>query len=179
MVAMKFKKPKAPDSQTQSGLIVGTGGISRFSKIKLPKLSKKKVLLVAGGLVLSVGIISIYYFNKRGADNRVQTVICNEKVDSTSMEQAVNKMQQQTGFDRDPSCLYVLVNYYISRGDPENARKYFENFETFYSPGEKLRTAPTTGRKDPSVLKTQIEFLEAQNRQTLENAGQNGPLWTE
>jgi hypothetical protein len=178
MVAMKFKRPKASETQKPDGLIVGTGGLSRYPKISLPKLSKKQVLIaLVAVVVIGLGLLVILSMRKPADTSR--TVVCTERVADAAIEQAVTEMQQKEGFDRDPSCLYVLVNYYIARGDPENARKYFDKFEAIYNTGEVLKTAPITGRKDPIVLKTQIEFLETRSEQTRKNAEKNGPLWTE
>ncbi len=162
---MKNKRKQGVPTGDETGVVVShvKSGLSlkslRVSKDRLPV-----VLLIVAALIAVIG--GGAYFLTRP---RITTLSeCKTMPEADRHAATVERIQQQDGYDRDPNCLYILTEYYLSIGDSLNSRKYFDKFERVYA-GKGLMLKSKQALRDPESLQDGVEMLERQREEAIKN----------
>lgn len=173
----RHKQPKnqsaAAGTNSTNPVVIGTGG--RVWPRKLKKfLASRYIALFAVYLivvtVLAVGAATIHTRNKHQTEKQNQqrqeilaTAAPNLiNADPRKLDQTVERIKQQPNWETNPNYLYILLTYYISLSDAQNARLYYGKLVAVYDP--KVGFDPTiVGTTIPmSDLERTVKFLEEQ-----------------
>ncbi len=175
MKAGKKKSKKIAD-RTNSQVVVGR--LDRFARFKSFRPRKNAMVVMLSAifiLALLVGVITWRHQVSQERANRAKQAE-QQRTDLLSrgiaalddksgpqldkLEQVVNEIQAQKDYDKDPSYLYMVLNYYIQKSNAEESKKYLDKLgkvyhnENDYSPvlrGKTLRI---------DSLRQTVEYLQ-------------------
>lgn len=87
----------------------------------------------------------------------------------TNESQLAVKIKNIKGYNKDPNCLYFLVNYYLSKGDPNNASTYLKELEKVYNPKQGF-SGMFVQSLSLSTLKDEVNTLQQSFTQAQTNS---------
>lgn len=124
------KKPIPEDNAELAGAMVG----------KKPVGKRKSVLLLIGGILVLVIIGSAIYISQNssssGCTQNGQSPLYTDaanalnNTDVKPLEKVVKRILKQDNFEKDYSCLYPVVAYYIRSNDAAKSEEYFSAFKS-------------------------------------------------
>lgn len=179
---MKAFIKKRSGSNGGGALVAGSSmpGVARNkSKLPLVVLGVLVLIMVVGGAVWYK-----HHADKKTATNDLSAQCANMyangflevkgqalvPVGPSKIKPMVDKIKLLKGYDANPNCLYVLTTYYISISDSANARLYYDKLNAVYKPSVGYYSSINLFAKKPSVLKTEVEFVEQQAAALKKNA---------
>ena len=140
-------------------------------------LRKRKFWLYSLVLIIIVsGIIFYFVWHSRQSSTvavcttRSNSIILQQAGEAiiasnvAGQQQAVEKIQKLPNYQKDPNCLYVVVNYYISKGDTQNSSQYFAKLQSVYNPKQgfsKIFVIP----KSIATLQSNITVMKLQAKE--------------
>lgn len=114
---------------------------------KVCKVSCIKVIVVLIVLLMIV-LILIFVLNNQ-SNNSPTTQVCSDSANRSLLSTdakyiisnnfvgqgvLVHKIQKLAGYQNDPNCLYVIVNYYINTSNVNKAMIYYNKLKKIYDP---------------------------------------------
>ena len=87
---------------------------------------------------------------------------------SGSLKVVVDNMKIMKNSEKDPSCLYAQVTYYLNIGDTPNAKIYFDKLKKVYNP-KKGFVKTLRVSNDLSVLEAKVVYAEKLYSESLKN----------
>lgn len=174
----KLKKPSK---------VVVSGDIKR-SGLRLPKLSKKILVIglaCLGGLVFIVLTVALTRSVLNNKDDSVQRMaVCTTKASNNIAVEAsrflppsqykqlkvVNdKIQKLPNYEKDPNCLFPIVQYYVYTNDEKNAKLYYNKLVLVYDSKTGFDKYYTAYAKNLDDVKKSIDNVVAYNQQAQKN----------
>lgn len=91
-----------------------------------------------------------------------KAVVAAESGQQKQQQQVVNDIRQKPNFDKDPNCLYTLLNYYIGISDAVDAKEYLNKFKSTYNEQIPLNKILVVGFSNSSIqtMEATVQFLE-------------------
>ena len=99
-------------------------------------------------------------------DNSVAILVPLDLSKSLELDEHTQKIISFDEYDKDPNCLYVVMQNYVFKGDLENAVSTFAQFESIYGDGslyasDKFENDIETLRSSVEVYKEQLELIKS------------------
>lgn len=140
-------------------------------------------------ILMGVAIWAMFYRpdasdnNKDDSGNVAASSICSKSViteanvplansDQVALTPVVDKIKKLKGFDTDPNCLYVVLQYDLATGDAAASRNDLNKYEKVYDPVVGLSDAFTVSIIPLEALRENVAFLE----QSAKDGEQNEQL---
>jgi hypothetical protein len=81
----------------------------------------------------------------------------------------VDKVSALKDYDRDPNCLYIVLQYSIAAGDAVASSKYMSEFDQVYDPVAGFSDAFTASVMPATALRKNVAFLVQNAKQDQDN----------
>lgn len=150
------------------------------------KKNLKPLIIVAivAVLLLAIGVFAVVSRNGSKQNDQSQNVtrktVCSNEIiteagplitegSGSQLTAVAKKVMALPEFDRDPNCLYIVVNSYVNVSDAANGRKYYDKLKVVYDPQAGYSRSFGDTLITPEGLKKNIEYLEAQAKRLKEN----------
>ncbi len=148
--------------------------VEKKAKGKMPK----RMIVVTSVIVLMLLVSGWFFWQHRSAKNanapKCSVAILKEAAPNlgaekvTQLQKTADKIKKIKGYDTDPNCLYVVLNYSINNGDAGAASDQFKQLQAVYS--DKTGFNSSLGfTKSLSLLKSDIAYLVHGQKQAEQN----------
>jgi hypothetical protein len=172
---MSESKPKGGHD---AKLVVVSGGPSSPNKKKFRSIG----LILTCVLLIVIGLVIFRYFKDKNVTS--SSTVCSNTSNSPILKQAANalnkgnidnlkqsidQIQGLTNYQKYPSCLYPIVNYYINIGNINQASLYLGKLNNVYNPKNRYNPLFGYDARSPAVLSAEITFMKNSIQQTEQN----------
>lgn len=89
-----------------------------------------------------------------------------DEADIATKAPLVEEITQTEGYENDANCLYPVTMYYVTTGDPENAKKYAEKLKQVYKEPEDISWQFVYHATNEEIADN-IDFLEKQRDESI------------
>lgn len=93
-----------------------------------------------------------------------QTAVDLANSSAAVLKPTVDKIVKTNGYNKDPSCLYVLTKYYIGTGDPVKGRVSYDQLTKLYTSNDVYDSKIKNSVGSPEQFKPILEMLEQQQK---------------
>jgi hypothetical protein len=156
------------------------------------KVSHKKRLLLIGGIIIAIVVIGTLSWwllqkantanDKGGSSDKVAVShVCTSEIikeasaslaatDQVALSPVVTKISSLKDFDRDPNCLYVVLQYDLVSGNTTASSDVMSKLDRVYDPVVGFSNAFTVTTIPVNDLRKNVAFLVQNAKQDKENA---------
>jgi len=180
MKGFKNKQKKGKGAQHSSN----SAPQAEVSKSFAPSHKGIKKVLIACVVIVVVGVAGwqLYDFvsnktaNNKAASECSRTLITAQTSADlktplpATLKPIVDKIIEQSDYTQDASCMYVVTAYYISMGDPKNARSSYDQLVKVYNAKTGYSSEISYVALKPDQVKPIVELLEQQARDVEKNS---------
>lgn len=131
-------------------------------------------VLIIGGLTLGMLLRPEKKSTDNNRTNGPITETCSEDInkqadtaitntDQVALAAVVDIVKQQEGYDRDPNCLYIVLQYQLATGDAKSSRTTLDRLKAYAGNTFRFSRAFTTGISIQS-LEQNVHFLSESDK---------------
>ena len=157
--------------------------MANFNPLMFTK--KQKIVIIAA--LVAVGVVTIIFFvwiislrqssgevskTNVPAETVVAKKVCSraiireasgplDNLDQLALAPIAEKIKTEKDFDKDPNCLYIVLQYALGQSNASLSQDYYNKLEKVYNPAAGFSNAFTTATVSLKTMKTSIDVLQA------------------
>jgi len=183
LLLMGMEKRSKQRGTLPEGIVVGGNTPVSTNLLGWSVPRKRLISIVVGtvtGLMLIVAaLVGLQQYNKRQSEKYV----CSDKSgngiasnigaglvysQANVLKKTVAEIKKQTNYQKDPTCMYPIVEYYVYINDTNKARESYDVLQKIYDAKRLQRVYPNQPVK-LTEIKKQIDDVAAQNKALLDS----------